>query len=297
MTEPRRLTAMLQRGDAMLLPGVWDALSTVMAARAGFRTVFVSGYAVAATMLGRADRGYLTQTEMAEVARRVCLAAPADVAVVVDADTGYGNALNTIRTVELWEQAGAAGLFLEDQVWPKRCGHMAGKAVVERSDWLAKLAAACDHRTSVHITARTDARAVHGLTEALERGRMARDVGVDAVFVEAPESVAELEAIAAALPDVTLVANMVETGRTPLLSLDELAELGFTMVLSPLSLLYSATAAMALAGERLASQGTLRNHLGDLIAFDEFATLVGADLDDEREQRYSTVMTGEPPKR
>lgn len=292
-----RLTASLQRGEAVLLPGVWDALSTIMAARAGFHTVFVSGYAVAATLLGRADRGYLTQTEMAEVARRVCAAAPCDMAVVVDADTGYGNALNTIRTVELWEQAGAAGLFLEDQVWPKRCGHMEGKAVVERGDWLAKLAAACDHRTSLHITARTDARAVHGLDEALERARMARDLGVDAVFVEAPETVGELDAIAAALPDVTLVANMVETGRTPLLSVGELADRGFAMVLSPLSLLYSATAAMARAGEHLASQGTLRDHLDDLIAFDDFAHVVGADVDAHREQQYRLMTMSEWPER
>jgi 2,3-dimethylmalate lyase len=117
--------------------------------------------------------------------------------VVVDADTGYGNPLNVIRTVELWEQAGAAGLFLEDQVWPKRCGHMEGKEVVERDEWLAKLRAACDRRTHLHVTARTDARAVLGLDEAIERARMARDLGVDAVFVEAPQSVAELEAIAA----------------------------------------------------------------------------------------------------
>lgn len=272
--------------EPVLLPGVWDALSTLMAAQAGFRAVFVSGYAVSATLLGRADRGYLTQTEMADVARRVCSAAPRELAVVVDADTGYGNALNTIRTVELWQQAGAAGIFLEDQVWPKRCGHMAGKDVVERGDWLSRLTAALDHREHLHVTARTDARAVHGLGEALERGRMARDLGVDAVFVEAPESVAELEAIATALPDVTLVANMVETGRTPLLSIGELSSMGFRLVLSPLSLLYSATAAIQRGAEALGAQGTMREHLDDLIGFDDFARLVGVHRDDDIEQRY-----------
>lgn len=284
MTHP-----VLAAEEPQLLPGVWDALSVKLAAQAGFAAVFVSGYAVSATLLGRADRGYLTQTEMADVARRVCAAAPRDVAVVVDADTGYGNALNTVRTVELWEQAGAAGLFLEDQVWPKRCGHMEGKAVVERHEWLAKLSAAVDHRTHLHVTARTDARAVYGLGEALERGRMARDAGVDAVFVEAPESVEELDAIATALPDVTLVANMVETGRTPLLSLDELAARGFRLVLSPLSLLYSATVAMQRAASVLKDAGTLREHVHDLIAFEDFARLVGVDQDEDLERRYGAV--------
>jgi len=270
----------------VLLPGVWDALSVTLAAQAGFGAVFVSGYAVSASLLGRADRGYVTQTEMADVARRVCAAAPPTMAVVVDADTGYGNALNTVRTVELWEQAGAAGVFIEDQMWPKRCGHMAGKEVVERGDWLVKLRAAVDHRTTLHVTARTDARAVLGMAEALERARMARDLGVDAVFVEAPETVSELEAIARALPGVTLVANMVEAGRTPLLSLDELTALGFRLVLSPLSLLYSATTAMQQAAAHLRDRGSMRERVADLIGFDEFARLVGADRDDELDARY-----------
>src|SRR5262249_40529487 len=134
----------LATGEPVLMPGVWDALSGKLAAAAGFDAVFCSGYCVSGTLLGRPDFGYLTQVEMAEVARRVCAASP-DTMVVVDADTGYGNPLNVIRTVELWEQAGAAGLFLEDQVWPKRCGHMAGKQVVAAEEWLAKLKAASGH--------------------------------------------------------------------------------------------------------------------------------------------------------
>src|SRR5206468_11157112 len=133
---------------------------------------FLSGYATAATLLGLPDFGYLTQTEIAEVARRVCAAAP-QVAVIVDGDTGHGNPLNTIRTVELFEQAGASGIFLEDQVWPKKCGHMAGKKVVDRDDWLAKLRAALDHRDRLFVTARTDARAAIGLDEGIERARAA----------------------------------------------------------------------------------------------------------------------------
>jgi 2-methylisocitrate lyase-like PEP mutase family enzyme len=247
--------------------------------------VFLSGYCVSGTLLGAPDFGLLTQTEMAEVARRVCTANPG-LNVVVDADTGYGNPINTIRTVELWEQAGAAGMFLEDQVWPKRCGHMAGKQVIERADWLAKLRAACEHRTELHVTARTDARAAIGLDEAIERAKMARDTGVDALFVEAPESIAELEAVAAALPDITLVANMVETGRTPLLTPAELAELGFRLIVSPLSLLFSAVRAIQVSLEQLAAEGSLRSHLDRLVDFEGFGQIVGLPAVFDIEQRY-----------
>jgi 2-methylisocitrate lyase-like PEP mutase family enzyme len=280
-----RLRARLGAGESVLMPGVWDALSARLADAAGMSTVFLSGYCVSGTLLGVPDFGLLTQTEMAEVARRVCAAAP-DVSVVVDADTGYGNPVNTRRTVELWEQAGAAGLFLEDQVWPKRCGHMAGKQVIERQDWLMKLRAACDHRTDLHVTARTDARAAIGLDEAIERGRMARDLGVDAVFVEAPESIAELEAIAAALPGVTLVANMVETGRTPLLTPRELADLGFLLIVSPLSLLFTAVRAMQSSLQLLLAEGSLRGHLDRLVEFEEFGRIVGLPEMFEIEQQY-----------
>jgi 2-methylisocitrate lyase-like PEP mutase family enzyme len=267
------------------MPGVWDPLSALLAEQAGFDTVFLSGYCVSGTLLGLPDVGLLTQTEMFEVARRVCTAAPG-LSVVVDADTGYGNAVNTIRTIELWEQAGAAGIFLEDQVWPKRCGHMSGKQVIDREDWLAKLRAAIDRRSSLHVVARTDARAAIGLDEALERGRMARDLGVDGVFVEAPESVAELEAIAAALPDVDLVANMVETGRTPLLTPAELADIGFRLVISPLSLLFSSVRAIRSSLQHLAVEGTMRDRLDDLVAFDDFTAVVGLDRYRETEARY-----------
>jgi methylisocitrate lyase len=272
-TAARYLRRQLDEGP-VLMPGVWDALSARLAAGAGFGTVFLSGYCVAGTALGVPDVGLLTQTEMADVATRVCRALP-DAAVVVDGDTGYGNALNVARTVDLWEAAGAAGIFLEDQVWPKRCGHLEGKQVVERDDWLAKLRAAVDRRDSLFVTARTDARAPMGLDEAIERGRMAADVGVDAVFVEAPESLDELERIAAALPGVVLVANMVERGRTPLLTMTELDELGFRLVVSPLSGLFSAVARLRDAYSRLAERGSLRDDLDELVDFDEFTDLVG----------------------
>jgi methylisocitrate lyase len=265
----RRLAA----GESVLMPGVWDALSVRLAAQAGFETVFLSGYCVSGTLLGLPDVGYLTQAEMAAAAARVCAANP-ETTVVVDADTGYGNPLNVARTVELWEQAGASGLFLEDQVWPKRCGHMAGKQVVPREDWLGKLHAAVEHRTHLHVTARTDARAAVGLDDALERARMARDAGVDAVFVEAPESIAELEAIAAALPGTTLVANMVETGKTPLLTPEELADLGFNLIVSPLSALFAMVKAVQGALGSLRTAGSLRDELDRLVDFEEFGRIV-----------------------
>ena len=270
----RDLRRRLAAGESVLMPGVWDALSARIVAAAGFSTAFVSGFAVSGTLLGKPDVGHLGQIEMADVARRVCAAAPG-LNAVVDADTGYGNAMNVMRTVELWEDAGAAGMFIEDQVWPKRCGHMAGKSVVETEEWLAKLRSACTHREHLHVTARTDARAAIGLSEAIERGRMARDLGVDAVFVEAPESVAELDAIADALPDVVLVANMVEKGRTPLLTPTELAERGFRLIVSPLSLLLTVARAMQDAAVTLSSRGTMRDDLANLMPFDDFNAVVG----------------------
>ena len=275
----------LATGEPVLMPGVWDALSVKLAAEAGFDTVFLSGYCVSGTQLGLPDFGYLTQGEMAEVARRVCRAAPSTM-VVVDGDTGYGNPLNTMRTVELWESAGATGIFLEDQVWPKRCGHMAGKQVVPVDEWLAKLRAACDHRDRLHVTARTDARAAVSLDDAIERARMARDAGVDAVFVEAPESIAELEAISAALPGTTLVANMVETGKTPLLTPGELADLGFTLIVSPLTALFAATKALRDSLAVLRREGSLRDHLDQLVDFDDFTRVVDLDGHAALDARY-----------
>ena len=276
----------LSARESVLMPGVWDPLSALIVQQAGFSTVFVSGFAVSGTLLGRPDVGYLTQTEMAEVAQRVCSSVPT-MNVIVDADTGYGDPMTVRRTVELWEQAGAAGLFLEDQVWPKRCGHMDGKQVVEREDWLAKLRAACDHRQHLHVTARTDARAAVSLNEAIERAKMARDCGVDALFVEAPQSVEEMEVIANALPDITLVANMVEKGKTPLLTPSELADLGFRLIVSPLSLLLSAVQAMSTAAQRLAHDGSLRTYLDDVAPFDSFTDLVGLPDHLANEKRYS----------
>jgi methylisocitrate lyase len=274
VTTSDALRARLANGESVLMPGVWDPLSALLAERAGFSTVFLSGFAVAGTMLGVPDIGILGQQDVADTARRVCAAVPA-VSVVVDADTGYGDNDVVAETTALWEEANAAAMFLEDQVWPKRCGHMDGKEVVEPAEWLHKLQIVLRERDDLFLTARTDARAVNGLHDAIERAKMARDIGVDAVFVEAPQSVEEMQQIADALPDVVLVANMVEKGKTPLLTPSELAELGFRMIVSPLSGLLAVSKALGDAYGVLQEQGSMRDHQDLLTTFNDFTDIVG----------------------
>ena len=270
---------------SVLMPGVWDALAARLAANAGFEVVFISGYATAGTQLGLPDFGYLTQTEIADVARRVCGAIP-DTCVVVDGDTGYGNALNTIRTVQLYEAAGAAGIFLEDQVWPKRCGHMEGKRVVPVGEWLTKLEAALSTRKALFVVARTDARAAVDIDEACDRARQAAKLGVDAIFVEAPQGTDEMKAIADATPNTIRVANMVEGGKTPLLTPKELHDLGYDLVVSPLTGLLASTKALADAYGTLKTEGSLRDHLDTVAGFDEFGTLVDLERHYQLDARY-----------
>jgi methylisocitrate lyase len=281
------LRVRLAQGTPVLMPGVWDALSARLVAQAGFDTAFVSGFCVSGTRLGVPDFGYLTQTEMAETGARITTAAP-ELMVLIDADTGYGNALNVMRTVALYESAGAVGLFLEDQVWPKKCGHMAGKQVVPRDDWLSKLRAAVESRTHLHITARTDARAAVDLADAIDRAKAAADVGVDALFVEAPQSMDELEQIARELAPLglPLVANMIEKGQTPLLTPAELHDLGFSLIASPLSLLFAATKAMRDVLAVLRDDGTTRDNVSMLVPFDEFGAIVDLDGHYTREAQY-----------
>lgn len=275
-TSAQRIRDLLREDRPLVLGGVYDGLSTLVANAAGFELLFVGGFSVAATHLGLPDFGYLTQTEIADAARRICRLA--DRPVLVDADTGYGNALNVIRTVELYQSAGAAGMFLEDQVWPKRCGHMQGKQVVERGEWLGKLRAVLQTRGArdLFLVARTDARAAIGLDEAIARGQAARDLGVDAVFIEAPESVADFERIAAAIPGPK-VANMVEGGKTPLLAPAELHQLGFDLIVNPVAGLLAATRALRETYAHLRRDGTLRDRTDALLSFDELNAVLGLD--------------------
>jgi 2-methylisocitrate lyase-like PEP mutase family enzyme len=286
-SKAQQIRDLLKQDRPLVMGGVYDALSTRIAHRAGFEVLFMGGFSVAATLLGEPDFGYLTQTEMADTARRVCRLT--DRPLLVDADTGYGNALNVIRTVRLYQDAGAAGLFLEDQVWPKRCGHMRGKRVVERAEWLAKLRAALETRGEgdLFLVARTDARAAISLEDAIERGRAARDLGADAIFIEAPESVAELEQIARAIPGPK-VANMVEHGKTPLLSPAELHQLGFDLIVTPLAGLLASAKALQETYAVLRREGTLRDHLERLLPFEEFNQLVELQRHYELEKRYTS---------
>ena len=273
--------------DTVLMPGVYDALTARIAARVGFDVVFISGYSVSATRLGEPDFGFLTQTDMVEAARAVCRVS--DAPVIVDADTGYGNAVNVLRAVRDLQDAGAAGVFLEDQVWPKKCGHMAGKRVVDTAEHAAKIRAAVDARgdRDLFVVARTDARQPLGVEEAIERCLAYKEAGADALFVEAPQSVDELARVAEALP-APLVANMVERGVTPHLSRSELRDLGFALIVCPLAALYAATRAVTDVLTELRDQETTSGAYDRMVTFDEFNALVDLDARYEDEARYAS---------
>jgi 2-methylisocitrate lyase-like PEP mutase family enzyme len=266
----------LREGRPLVMPGVYDALSARIAARAGFEVIFISGYGVSATYLAEPDFGILTQTEIVGAAQRVCRAV--ECPVLVDVDTGYGNAVNVIRTIEDVRRAGAAGVFLEDQVWPKRCGHMRGKRVIPVGEQVQKLRAAVRARGDGDclIVARTDARQAVGLDEAIARALAYHDAGADALFIEAPQSVDELREIGRRLPP-PLVANMVEQGATPQLSVDELAAMGFQLIVYPLTGLLAATHAMEEAYAVLRRDGSSIALRDKLLSFDGFNRLIGLD--------------------
>ncbi len=265
----------LREHGPLLLPGVFDALSAKLAERAGFPAAVVSGYAVAATALGLPDLGLLTQTEMRDRAAASCRAVR--IPLLVDADTGYGNALNVYRTVRELVEVGAAGCFLEDQVWPKKCGHLSEKKVVPREEFADKLRAAVEARqeTPFFVIARTDSLAVSGLEEALARMHLARQAGADAFFIEAPTSLDQLERIAAEAPK-PLVANMIEGGRTPMLSWRQLTQMGFQLVIYPLSGLFAAAAAVERAYRSLRERGSASGGV-ERTRFESFNEMIGVD--------------------
>ncbi len=271
-----RVGQILEREGAAALPGVYDTLSARICERVGFPMTFVSGYSVAATAIGEPDLGLLTQTEITDRARRICLSV--DIPVLVDADTGYGNPLNVHRTVQELIAAGAAGCFLEDQVWPKRCGHMRGKRVIDREEYLQKIRAADDARDGrdFFIVARTDALALEGMDEAIARVSAARDAGANASFVEAPGSVDELAEVGRRSPGPN-VANMLEGGKTPVLPKQQLAEMGFHLILHPLCGLASSARVMEAVFQRLDRQGTLSGDEEDFMSFKQLNELIGVD--------------------
>lgn len=271
-----RVQKILNDVGALAFPGIYDTLSAKIAEKIGFPMAFVSGYSMAASTIGEPDFGLLTQTEVVDRARHIC--ASVNIPVIVDADTGYGNPLNVYRTVKDLISAGAAGCFLEDQVWPKKCGHMRNKKVIEREQYLQKIRAAVEARGNkdFFIVARTDAEAVLGLDEAILRVEQARQLGADASFVEAPGSTDQLKQIGQRAPK-PIVANMIEGGKTPVLPKEELADLGFQLILYPLTGLFAAAATMRDFYQKLHDDGTTLGKEAELMQFAEFNELIGVE--------------------
>lgn len=262
--------------NTIAFPGIFDTLSARIAQQVGFKMAFISGYSVAATSIGEPDMGLLTQTEIVDRARQIC--GSVEIPIMVDADTGYGNPLNVYRTVKLLIAAGAAGCFLEDQLWPKRCGHMRGKHVIAREEYIQKIRAAVEARgdRDFFIVARTDALAVKGMDEAIARVEEAREVGANASFVEAPDSMDALQEIGQRSPGPN-VANMIEGGKTPMLPTPDLANLGFHLILYPLSGLYAAAKSIEVMYQKLQADQTTLGEEHRLMSFNEFNQLIGVN--------------------
>jgi carboxyvinyl-carboxyphosphonate phosphorylmutase len=285
--EPRaRLRELLAAPGPLVAPGAYDALSARLVEQAGFEVVYMTGFGTTASLIGRPDVGLLSAAEMVDNATRI--AAAVDVPVIADADTGYGNAINVLRTVRAYEQAGVAGLHLEDQVMPKKCGHMSGKQVIEAGEMVGKIRAAAEARRdpALVLIARTDAAAVHGVDEAIRRGRLYAEAGADALFIEAPTSEEDLARIAGELRGVApLVFNWAEGGRTPPLPLARIGELGFSLVLFPIGTLLAATAGIRNLLAGLKAEGV--PPLAGLPAFGEFTDLIGLPEVQQLEARFA----------
>jgi 2,3-dimethylmalate lyase len=284
-----RLRELLAGPEPVVAPGAYDALSARLVEQAGFGVVYMTGFGSTASLIGRPDVGLLSGTEMIDNARRIVAAV--GVPVIADADTGYGNAVNVVRTVQGYEQAGVAGIHLEDQVMPKKCGHMSGKAVIGVDEMVGKIRAAVAARRDpdLLLIARTDAAAVDGLAAAITRGRAYADAGADLLFVEAPTSEDDIATVAAELHGVApLVFNWAEGGRTPPLSLDRIAELGFSLVLFPIGTLLAATTGIRALLATLRTDGTPAAALPGLPTFDGFTDLIGLPEIRDLERRFGT---------
>jgi methylisocitrate lyase len=276
-----------KRDDIIVLPGVFDALSAKIAQHVGFEAMFQTGYGSAASLLGLPDFGFLNAGENIDNARRIIRAV--DVPVIVDVDTGYGNPLTVWKLVGDLIANGGAGIFLEDQVWPKRCGHMRGKEVISSDDYIQKLRAAVvsSANNEFTIVARTDARAPLGLDEAIDRGKRYYKEGADVVFVEAPQSEEELREIPKKI-DAPLLANMIENGVTPTFSASELKSMGYSMVVFPLSGLYGSAFAIKKILSDLKKNGSTKNSRDTMLDFNEFNELVELSKFMKMEEKYQS---------
>lgn len=283
MKPTTRLRQLVEAPEILVLPGVQDALTARIAERAGFEAITCGGYASTAALLGEPDTSQLGLAEMADHYARICDAV--SVPLLADGDTGFGNVTNVRRTVRAYERAGVAGLFIEDQVFPKRCGHMPGKAVVPAEEMVGKLKAALDARVDgdLVIMARTDALAVNGLDDAIERACLYREIGADIIFVEAPRSEAEMRRICTEIPAPTM-ANNIEGGMTPLLPAARLEEIGYAVVAFPVALSYAVAASAERLFSALRRDGTTDAVAPDIYDFGRFNALVGLPELREREQ-------------
>ena len=276
---------LVREGRIMVVPGVYDVLSAKLAERAGFPTVVLTGYGFAAAHLGEPDFGLFTQSEILDSARRITAAVK--IGVVVDGDTGYGGPLNVQRMVRELVRIGALGVILEDQRWPKRCGHMRGKEVVEAEEHAQKIRAAVEARgeATLVVTGRTDALETHGLEEALRRARLYKDAGANVLFVEGPRTKEELRTIGKELPP-PLAVNLIEDGRTPLCPLEELAEMGFFSVGFVLSGLYAAARALERTYAEIRTRGTTDGIRDQLMPFGEFNGVIGLETRYAEDETY-----------
>ena len=285
----KNLKNMLKTKKPLVIPGVYDALSAKIAQKIGFDAMFQTGYGTSATLFGMPDYGFIGATETIDNARRICRAV--QIPVIVDSDTGYGNALSVWKLVKELESAGASGIFLEDQQWPKRCGHMQGKEVISQEEYTEKLSAAVDARENKDfiIVARTDARATEGLDEAIERGKQNKKTGADAVFIEAPRSIDEMKQIGKEI-NAPLVANMIEGGATPLSSAELLSKIGFNIILYPLSVLYANTFATMNILTELKKSGDTSKYKQKIVNFDQFNDIVELPKFRKMEKKYKETI-------
>jgi carboxyvinyl-carboxyphosphonate phosphorylmutase len=283
-----RLAELLRAQEPILAPGAYDALTARLIEQAGFPAVYMTGFGTSASLLGRPDVGLLTMSQMVDNARRISQAV--DVPVIADADTGYGNPLNVIRTVQEYELAGVSAIHIEDQVMPKKCGHMENKQVIAAAEMTEKIRAAVEARTSSDflIIARTDARAVEGLDSALRRARAYREAGADILFVEAPQNEDEVAQVARAFPNMPLLFNWAEGGKTPPMPLERLKELGYRIIIFPISALLTAAKAVRGVLAEIKTEGTPRRIFSDGSSFREFNEMIGLGEIQELERRFAT---------
>ena len=286
-TQRPSLSELLAQPEPVLAPGAYDALSARIIEQAGFPAVYMTGFGTAASLLGRPDVGLLGMSEMIANAARI--AQVVDVPVIADADTGYGNPLNVIRTVREYERAGVSAIHIEDQILPKKCGHMESKRVIAAEEMAEKIRAAVEARTSPDflIIARTDARAPEGLDSALRRARSYREAGADVLFIEGPQSEEEVAEVARAFPQVPLLFNWAEGGKTPPMPLERLKELGYRLIIFPISALLVAAKAVREVMAQIRKDGTPINAARDFMSFKEFNTLAGLGEIQEIERKFS----------